>query len=133
MYDDRPADQRLLIPAVETHQQKLGRAPRLVAADAGYYSRANEEAVKKMGVKYVSIPNRSTRSEERRKLQKRRWFKQGQVWRTGCEGRISTVQRRHGLARCRYRGMDGMRRWIGLGVIADNLVNIGKYLVPKLA
>jgi IS5 family transposase len=133
VYDDRPADQRLLIPAVETHERKLGRVPRLVAADAGYYSRANEEAVKKMGVKYVSIPNRSTRSEERRKLQKRRWFKQGQVWRTGCEGRISTVKRRHGLARCRYRGMDGMRRWIGLGVIADNLINIGKCLVPQLA
>jgi IS5 family transposase len=133
VYDGRPADQRLLIPAVETHQRKLGRVPRLLAADAGYYSRANEEAAKKMGVKYVSIPNRSTRSEERRKLQKRRWFKRGQVWRTGCEGRISTVKRRHGLARCRYRGMDGMRRWIGLGVIADNLINIGKWLVPQLA
>jgi IS5 family transposase len=133
VYDDRPADQRLLIPAVETHQRKLGCVPRLVAADAGYYSRANEEAAKKMGVKYVSIPNRSTRSEERRKLQKRRWFKRGQVWRTGCEGRISTVKRRHGLARCRYRGMDGMRRWVGLGVIADNLINIGKWLVPKVA
>jgi transposase, IS5 family len=133
VYDHRPADQRLLIPAVETHERKLGRVPRLVAADAGYYSRANEEAVKEMGVKYVSIPNRSTRSEERCKLQRRRWFKQGQVWRTGCEGRISTVKRRHGLARCRYRGVDGMRRWIGLGVIADNLINIGKCLVPQLA
>jgi len=110
VYDNRPADQRLLIPAVETHQRKLGRVPRLVAADAGYYSRTNEEAVKEMGVDYVSIPNRSTRSEERRKLQKRRWFKKGQTWRTGCEGRISTVKRRHGLARCRYRGLDGMRR-----------------------
>jgi transposase, IS5 family len=133
VYENRPADQRLLIPAVETHARKLGRVPRLVAADAGYYSRANEEAAKNMGVRYVSIPNRSTRSEERRKLQKRRWFKQGQVWRTGCEGRISTVKRRHGLARCRYHGMDGMQRWIGLGVIADNLINIGKCLVPQLA
>jgi IS5 family transposase len=132
VYDERVADQRLLISAVETHQQKLGRVPRLVAADAGYYSRANEEAVQEMGVDYVSIPNRSTRSEERRKLQKRRWFKNGQKWRTGCEGRISALKRRHGLARCRYHGMDGMRRWVGLGVIADNLINIGKFLVPKL-
>ena len=133
VYAHRQADQRLLIPAVEAHERKLGRAPRLIAADAGYYSRTNEEAARKMGVKYVSIPNRSTKSQERRKLQKRRWFKKGQVWRTGCEGRISTVKRRHGLARCQYRGMDGMRRWIGLGVIADNLINIGKFLVPKVA
>jgi IS5 family transposase len=133
VYEERPADQRLLIPAVEIHQRKLGRAPRLVAADAGYYSRANEEAVKKLGVDYVSIPNRGTRSQERRKLEKRPWFKKGQKWRTGCEGRISTLKRRHGLARCRYRGLEGMRRWVGLGVMADNLINIGKCLVPKLA
>ena len=43
---------------------------------------------------------------------------------------ISTVKRRHGLARCRYRGVDGMRRWIGRGVIADNLINIGTLTVP---
>jgi IS5 family transposase len=133
VYEERPADQRLLIPAVETHQRKLGRAPKLVATDAGYYSQANEDAVKKLGVDYISIPNRSTRSEQRRKLEKRPWFKKAQRWRTGCEGRISVLKRRHGLARCRYHGMQGMQRWIGLGVIADNLVNIGKYLVPKLA
>jgi IS5 family transposase len=125
VFDERPSDQRLLVAAVETHQQKLGRVPRLVAADAGFYSRANEEAVQQIGVAYVSIPNRNTRSEERRRLQKRRWFKNGQKWRTGCEGRISILKRRHGLARCRYHGMDGMRRWVGLGVIADNLINIG--------
>ncbi len=131
--EKRQADQRLLVPAVETHQRKLGRVPTLVVADAGYYSRANEDAVKEMGVDYVSIPNRSTRSEERRKLEKRPWFKNGQKWRTGCEGRISVLKRRHGLARCRYHGMEGMRRWVGLGVIADNLINIGKCLVPKPA
>jgi len=133
VYEERPADQRLLIPAVETHQRKLGRAPKLVAADAGYYSRANEDAVKELGVDYISIPNRSTRSEQRRKLEKRPWFKKAQKWRTGCEGRISVLKRRHGLARCRYHGLPGMRRWVGLGVIADNLVNIGKCLVPKFA
>ena len=27
-------------------------------------------------------------------------------WRTGCEGRISLLKRRHGLDRCRYKGTD---------------------------
>jgi IS5 family transposase len=133
VFDKRPSDQHLLVRAVETHQRKLGRAPRLLAADAGFYSRENEQAVQQMGVTYVSIPNRNTRSEERRRLQKRRWFKKGQKWRTGCEGRISVLKRRHGLSRCRYHGIGGMRRWVGLGVIADNLFNIGRYLSPKLA
>jgi IS5 family transposase len=61
VFDERPSDQRLLVAAVKHHQRQLGRVPRLVAADAGFYSRANEEAVEQIGVEYVSVPNRSTR------------------------------------------------------------------------
>lgn len=43
-------------------------------------------------------------------------------WRTGCEGRISALKRRCGLSRCRYRGVQGMGRWVGLGVVANNLL-----------
>jgi len=111
----------------------LGSIPHLVAADAGFYSQSNEKQLKDMGVKNVSVPNRNTRSEERRLHQKKRSFKRGQRWRTGCEGRISVLNRRHGLSRCLYRGLDGMKRWVGLGVIADNLINIGKCLIPRLA
>ena len=61
-----------------------------------------------------------------------RWFHNAQKWRTGCEGRISLLKRRHGLNRCRYKGQDGMQRWVGFGVIADNLINIGRALaVPS--
>ena len=81
-----------------------------------------------MGVKNLSVPNRNTRSEQRRLHQKKRSFRQGQRWRTGCEGRISVLKRRHGLNRRLYRGQDGMKRWVGLGVIADNLINMGLHL-----
>ncbi len=37
------------------------------------------------------------------------------------------------LARCRYHGADGMRRWVGMGVIADNLINMGRWLVSQPA
>jgi hypothetical protein len=37
------------------------------------------------------------------------------------------AQRRHGLRRCRYHGVDGMHRWVGFGVIADNLMNIATF------
>ena len=61
----------------------------------------------------------------------KRWFRKAQKWRTGCEGRISLLKRRHGLNRCRYKGPAGMRRWVGLGVIADNLINIGRALAAS--
>jgi transposase, IS5 family len=131
VYDRRPNDSDLLIAAIETHQARLGRTPRLLAADAAFYSTKNEAAAKAKGVKRVCIPNRSTKSPERKREQKKRWFRNGQKWRTGCEGRISVVKRRHGLNRCRYKGENGMKRWVGLGVIADNLVNIGRTMQKK--
>ena len=128
VYDERPSDVDLLIPALEVHRQRLGRMPRLVTADAAFFSTNNEAAAHALGVKRIPIPNRSTKSEERKKLQKKRWFRNGQKWRTGCEGRISLLKRRHGLNRCRYKGQPGMKRWVGLGVIGDNLINIGRAL-----
>ena len=130
VYEQRPADSDLLLPAIEIHQQRLGRLPRLLAADAGFYSAANEEQARQRGVQQISIPNRSTRSPQRRR-QRKRWFRKAQKWRTGSEGRISVLKRRHGLDRCRYRGPDGMKRWVGLGVIADNLINIGRHLAAS--
>jgi IS5 family transposase len=125
IYDQRPSDCDLLIPALQTHQLQLGRVPHLVTADAAFFSDRNEAAAHAMGVTRVSIPNRSTKSLARKKLLKKRWFRNAQKWRTGSEGRISLLKRRHGLDRCRYKGQDGMKRGVGLGVIGDNLINIG--------
>ena len=131
VYARRPYDSDLLVAAIEKHQALLGRVPRLVAADAAFYSMKNEAAAKEKGVKRVCIPNRSTKSPERKREQRKRWFRNGQKWRTGCEGRISVVKRRHGLIRCRYKGSVGMDRWVGLGVIADNVVNIGRAMAKR--
>jgi len=131
VYDTRPSDSDLLIPALDVQARTLGRVPRFVAGDAAFYSGANETAAHAKGVTRVCIPNRSTKSAERKREQKKRWFKNGQKWRTGCEGRISVVKRRHGLNRCRYKGDDGMKRWVGLGVVADNLINMGRVLATR--
>jgi transposase, IS5 family len=125
VYDRRRADSDLLVPAIEEHLRQFGHAPRLVTADAGFFSAANEAASRELGVRRVSMPNHSSKSPQRRLLERKRWFREAQRWRTGCEGRISLLKRRHGLNRCRYKGDDGMKRWVGLGVIADNLINIG--------
>jgi transposase, IS5 family len=131
VYEKRPSDSELVIAAIASHEQKLGCVPRLMAGDAAFYSAKNEAAAHDKGVKRVCIPNRSTKSAERKREQKKRWFKQGQKWRTGCEGRISVLKRRHGLRRCLYKGDTGMKRWVGLGVIADNLIHLGGALAKR--
>lgn len=131
VFDQRPSDRDLLSGAVENHERVLGRVPYLATADAGYYSRAQEQAVEDKGVKWVAVPNRSTKSAERKKKEHSRWFRNAQRWRTGCEGRISVLKRRHGLSRCRYRGVEGMKRWVGLGVMADTLIGMGNVLAAR--
>lgn len=131
--EGNPADATLLIEGLESHISVVGRAPKLLAADSGFFSAANEKRALELGVGKVAIPRKGTKSAERLKKQKTRWFKSAQRWRTGCEGRISVLKRRHGLNRCRYKGPSGMERWVGWGIIADNFTNIGCHLASKQA
>jgi len=131
VYDKRPADQELLTPSIEKHKEVFGSAPALVAADAGFHSKANEKSATELGVKKLAVPGRRGRIPGKKKTPRPRWFREAQRWRVGCEGRISVLKRRGGLSRSRYRGREGIRRWVGLGVIADNLLTIGNALSSK--
>jgi transposase, IS5 family len=122
----RRADEKLLIRFLEKHQELLGRIPELVAADAGFFNNDNESKAKALGVKKLAIPNKKTRAPARLALQRQRWFRRAQRWRVGCEGRISVLKKRHRLFRSRYKGSQGMERWVGLGVIASNLISIAR-------
>jgi IS5 family transposase len=123
----RPADVTLWTAALDRHQTIFGRAPDLAAGDRGFSSAANERAATERGVRRVILPRRGPKSPARRAYEHQRWFRRGQRWRVGCEGRISVLKRRHGLDRCRYHGEDGMHRWVGLGVIANNLVSTATF------
>jgi len=121
VYERRPDDRTLAIPSLETHQQIFGRPPYRLAADRGFWSHRNKQAAKTAGVKKVCIPAVGKLSAEQHAEQHQRWFRRGQRVRAGCEGRISVMKRRDGLARCLYRGPDGMQRWVGWGVVSNNL------------
>src|SRR5262249_51351516 len=56
VYAHRPNDCDLLVAAIETHQARLGRVPRLVAADAAFYSAKNEAAAKPRGSNASAFP-----------------------------------------------------------------------------
>jgi IS5 family transposase len=124
----RPADVTLWTAALDRHHAIFGRAPELAAGDRGFSSATNERAATERGIRRVVLPRRGPKSPARRAYERQRWFRRGQRWRVGCEGRISVLKRRHGLDRCRYHGDDGMHRWVGFGVIADNLMNIATFV-----
>ena len=49
--------------------------------------------------------------------------------------RVRGAHQRHqaptGLSRCRYRGTTGMKRWVGLGIIAENLMSMGNTMAKQ--
>ena len=54
------------------------------------------------GVRRVVLPRVGSKSAARRKHERQRWFRRGQRWRVGSEGRSSVIKRRHKLDRRRY-------------------------------
>jgi transposase, IS5 family len=124
----RPADKTLWAPALDDHIAMFGRPPDVATADRGFSSAANEEAAIARGVRRVVLPHLGRKTAARRSYERQRWFRRGARWRVGSEGRISVLKRRHGLRRCRYRGADGTARWVGLGVIANNLVSTATFI-----
>ncbi len=133
VHPKRPADVTLWTTALDRHQTIFGRAPDLAAGDRGFSSATNEAAAMSRGVRRVVLPRRGRKSPTRRAYERQRWFRRGQRWRVGCEGRISVLKRRHGLNRCRYHGEDGMHRWVGFGVIANNLVSTATFSKARRA
>jgi IS5 family transposase len=127
VHDGRPADRALWQPALDRHQRIFGRAPYLATADRGFSSAANERMATSRGVRRVVLPHPGRKTATRRAHEHQQWFRRGRRWRVGSEGRISVLKRRHGLTRCRYHGREGMHRWVGLGVIANNLVTIARF------
>lgn len=123
VHERRPADITLWVPALDRHVAMFGRAPDIAAGDRGFASAKNEDAAVTRGVRRVILPRPGRKTPARRAHERQRWFRRGQRWRVGCEGRISVIKRRHGLRRCRYHGVAGTARWVGLGVIANNLMS----------
>jgi IS5 family transposase len=126
--DGNPADETLWRPILQSHEQQFGHPPWQASADRGVYSADNEAYAVKLGVKRVILPKPGRKSDIRRKHERQRWFRRGQRFHAGVEGRISVIKRKHGLGRCRNHGRVGFERWVSWGIIANNLTMMGRGL-----
>lgn len=124
LLDDGGLDHPHLPASLAAHQQRFGRLPCLLAGDRGLYSAENERLATEAGVKRIVLPKVGRISAERCQKEHSRWFRRGFRFRAGIEGRISVLRRRFGLRRCPDHGLDGMRRYVGWGILAHNLRQI---------
>jgi IS5 family transposase len=118
---ENPADVTLLKDGVKGHRRLFRKRLKAMTGDRGLYSRANEDWLKDIGVRQVSIPARGKVSQERRQYQRQSWFKRLQRFRAGSEARISLLKRKFGLRRSLMRGDAGTKIWVGQGIFTHNL------------
>jgi IS5 family transposase len=111
-----PPDAPQLAPAARRVKARTGRAPRTVTADRGYGEAAIDTALTDLGVQMVVIPRKGRPGVARQHLEKRRAFRRTIKWRTGCEGRISTLKRGYGWDRTRLDSLEGAKTWTGQGI-----------------
>ena len=119
-----PVDAPRLAPAIERVHRRTGRPPRIVTADRGYGEQNVDNALHDLGVRDVVIPRKGRRTRARQALEHRPAFRRTVKWRTGCEGRISTLKRGYGWDRTRIDTIEGARIWAGHGVLTHNLIKI---------
>jgi transposase, IS5 family len=84
--EGNPADRDQLLPALEHHQQRFGKPPRLVAADRGVYWPENERECQKRGVERVCLPKPGKKSQQRREHERQGWFRGGCALGRGSRG-----------------------------------------------
>jgi transposase, IS5 family len=119
-----PADAPQLAPAIQRVKDRAGRAPRTVTADRGYGEAAVDDDLATLGVRTVVIPRKGKPNLARQQLERRRTFRRTVKWRTGCEGRISTLKRGYGWDRTRLDRLEGAKTWTGQGIFTHNLTKI---------
>ena len=118
--EGNPADTDRLLPMLERHETLFGQPPRQVAADGGYASGANLEAVKAMGVADMAFNKKRGLSIV--DMAKSVWvYRQLRNFRAGIEAGISCLKRTYGLTRCTWKGLQHYRSFVWSSVVSHNL------------
>ena len=122
-----PADTDRLLPMIERHIEHYEKAPRQVAADGGYASGANLEAVKSLGVADMAFNKK--RGLDIVDMAKSAWvYRQLRNFRAGIESNISCLKRAYGLTRCNWKGLQHFQSFVWSSVVSYNLTVMARLL-----
>jgi len=128
-----PPDAEQVAPSLARHRRQFARAPDLLAGDRGCSTAAVRRDAAAAGVKRVALPHTGQPTAASRARERAGWFRRGDRWRAGVEGRIGVLRRQCGLARCPDHGADGVERWVSWGAITHNLWAIARAVVRRRA
>ena len=125
----KKSDLSELVPMLKRLKEKYGHLE-MISLDKGYW----RKNVRKELNEYVDRPviaKKGKMNEEERTIQNDPAFKKDRRWRSGVESLISSCVRANGMGRCRDKGLNAYRRWVGLGVFSRNLITFGRILLEE--
>lgn len=121
-----PADSTLAEQMIVRHVEIMGKAPKQVAYDGGFTSKANLDAIKTKGVEDVAFSK--ARTLKITDMVRSRWvYKKLRDFRAGIEGMISFLKRVFGLDRCTWRSLPSFNSYVWSSIVTFNLLVIARH------
>lgn len=124
--EGNPADSTLAEQMIDRQIEILKSAPRQVAYDGGFTSKANLDAIKAKGV--IDVAFSKARSLKVTDMVRSSYvYKKLRNFRAGIEGTISFLKRAFGLDRCTWRSLPSFRSYVWSSVLTFNLLVIARH------
>jgi IS5 family transposase len=124
--EGNPADSTLAEQMIDRHIDILGKAPKQVAYDGGFTSKANLDAIKAKGVMDVAFSKART-LKVTDMVRSSYVYKKLRNFRAGIEGTISFLKRVFGLDRCTWRSLPSFRTYVWSSILTFNLLVIARH------
>jgi IS5 family transposase len=126
VYDKKPVEPTLLVPALAAHRDLFGSNPSELTADKGYYENMETLRVLEKEIEVVSIAKKGSRTQAETEREQDPLFRSAQAFRAGVEGSISFLKRMLRLARCFNKSWEHFVATVGQTVFAHNLLVLAR-------
>lgn len=124
--EGNPADSTLAETMIDRHIEIIGHAPRQVAFDGGFTSRANLDLIKAKGVEDVVFSK--ARFLSIADMARSNWvYNKLRDFRAGIEATISFLKRSFGLDRCTWKSVQSFKTYVWSSVVSFNLLVIARH------
>jgi transposase, IS5 family len=125
VFDQKPVEPELLVPALDSHRSLFGVDASCLAADKGYFEQGTLDKLEER-IDTVSIGKKGKRNAEQLEREHDPVFRHAQRFRAGVEGTISYLKRMLGLARCFTKGWEHFQATVGASIFTHNLLILAR-------
>ena len=119
---EKETDEKAAIPIIQAAKTAFPSLS-VCSFDKGFHSPSNQRVLPEY-LDQVVLPKKGRRTQAETERETRREFKAAKRQHSAVESAINALES-HGLNKCPDHGMDGLKRYVALGVLARNLQKMG--------